>query len=255
MSQYASAGKRLLLLDYDGSLVPFAKQPADATPSPEVLQILKDLASHSRNDVYVVSGRDSHTLETWLGHLPIGLVAEHGAKIRHTDGHWEAAASGIQTDWKAGVEKLLHNQCMRCPNSFIEHKEFSLAWHYRNSSVPEGINRANELYEGLKRHISNLPLQVLHGNKVIEVRVKGINKGSAVDQILHEGLYSFILCIGDDKTDEDMFRRLARVPEAFTIKVGNEASFAKYNLHSPAMVRSLLQSLSRYSTQGLPVSS
>lgn len=246
LTEYAAATKRLLLLDYDGSLVPFAKSPMDAVPPPGLLQTLSDLTAQPQNDVYIVSGRDSHTLETWLGHLPLGLVAEHGAKIRHVDGNWETAPQAWTTDWKHNVEEVMQRFSARCPKSFVEHKEFSLAWHYRNMDITERQGRAKELYEDLRSLLARAPLQVLHGNKVIEVRIKGVHKGAAIEQILAEGLYDFIFCVGDDKTDEDMFRKVARIPQAFSIKVGNEASYAKYNLHTPAMVQSLLENMAQY---------
>lgn len=244
LEQYRQADSRLMLLDYDGSLVPFSKFPAAAKPDPEVVNTLLQLSKQRQNEVYIVSGRDSITLEAWLGHLSIGLIAEHGAKIRHKDGSWENAAATVGEDyWKTGVIKIMEHYISKCPHSFIEQKEFSLAWHFRNADLREGAIRAKELYEELLDFTTQLPLQVLQGNKVIEVRMKGINKGVAVASLLDKKTYDFILAIGDDKTDEDMFVKLVRTPGAFTIKVGNEASFAKYNLHTPAMVQSLLQSI------------
>lgn len=245
ISQYSSAAKRLLLLDYDGTLVSFANHPTLAVPTPELLQVLDQLARQPQNEIFIISGRDSQTLERWLGHLPIGLIAEHGAKIRHKEGFWEPAAPNMNADWKQRVEKLMNHYVAKCPHSFIEHKEFSLAWHYRAATLQDGTVRAKEAYEDLRNLTAQQPLQVLQGNKVIEVRYRGINKGAAVKQILNGSLYDFVLCVGDDKTDEDMFRKLARTPEAFTIKVGGEASFAKYNLHNTAAVLSLLQNLSQ----------
>jgi trehalose 6-phosphate synthase/phosphatase len=138
----------------------------------------------------------------------------------------------------------------KCPHAFIEKKEFSIAWHYRNADLGDGAVRARELYDDLMRSAAQLSLSVLNGNKVLEVRIKGINKGAAVSRILGSSKYDFILCIGDDETDEDMFKKLAIWPEAFTIKVGNEASFAKYNLYNPYMVQSLLQTISLYAKGG-----
>lgn len=247
--QYSDASKRLFLLDYDGSLVNFSRQPEAAIPDRELLITLGRLAANPQNKVYIISGRDSKTLEAWFGNLPVGLIAEHGVKIRQADGHWELSQPYINTDWKLRVGRLMDHYVSRLPQSFVEQKEYSMAWHYRAASLTDGQIRAKEAYEGLRMHTAELPLQVLHGNKVIEVRIKGVNKGTAVKHILNNGIYEFILCIGDDKTDEDMFRKLARTPEAFTIKVGADASFAKYNLHNPAAVRSLLENLAQ---QALP---
>lgn len=242
LERYSASKNRLLLLDYDGTLVPFSKDPLAAVPGQKILEILEQIANDSENTVYIVSGRDSHTLEKWLGHLPIGLIAEHGAKIRHKNGQWMNETAGEHDDWMAKIEKQMDNYVAKCPHSFIEKKDFSIAWHYRNADLTQGIIRAKELYEELFNSTSQMPLNVLNGNKVIEVRNKGVNKGIAIEKI-NTPDYDFILCIGDDKTDEDMFIKLARSPEAYTIKVGNEASFAKYNLHSPYLVQSLLDAI------------
>ncbi|HEY4206857.1 MAG TPA: bifunctional alpha,alpha-trehalose-phosphate synthase (UDP-forming)/trehalose-phosphatase, partial [Puia sp.] len=100
LDSYAKAAKRLLLLDYDGTLVPFAKLPGAATPGPDVRAILASMADNPLNEVYIVSGRDSQTLEKWFGDIPVGLIAEHGAKLRDTRGDWEAAIAGSTEDWK-----------------------------------------------------------------------------------------------------------------------------------------------------------
>lgn len=247
LDDYAKATKRLLLLDYDGTLVPFSKKPSLASPGSQILEILKEISNDAQNDVYIVSGRDSQTLEEWLGHLPVGLIAEHGAKIRHIGSNWVSEITDEVKDWMLKIEKIMDNYVSKCPHSFIEKKEFSIAWHYRNADLVQGGVRAKELYEDLVEQTLQLPLNVLNGNKVIEVRNKGINKGNAIGKVLNSASYDFVLCIGDDKTDEDMFKKLSNTPEAFTIKVGNEVSFAKYNLHSPYLVQTLLDAIAFYS--------
>jgi trehalose 6-phosphate synthase/phosphatase len=246
LDNYASAKRRILLLDYDGTLTPFAKLPNLAAPGADLLQILSKIGENPLNEVYIVSGRDSQTLEKWFAHLPIGLIAEHGAKFRHKNGIWDHEIIAFLPDWMARMEKIMREYVNKCPHTFIEKKEYSIAWHYRNADLGDGAVRARELHDDLVKSAAQLSLNVLNGNKVIEVRLKGVNKGAAVTRILAAAKYDFILCVGDDTTDEDMFRKLATRVEAFTIKVGNEASFAKYNLHNPFMVQSLLQTLSVY---------
>ncbi|MGN6567666.1 MAG: bifunctional alpha,alpha-trehalose-phosphate synthase (UDP-forming)/trehalose-phosphatase [Flavipsychrobacter sp.] len=246
LDSYASADKRLLLLDYDGTLVPFSKFPHEAVPNAQLMEILGQLCDNPQNDVYIVSGRDSATLEQWMGMLPIGLIAEHGAKIRHKDAEWVTEGNKDMTNWMPKVEKIMDGYVAKCPHTFIEKKEFSLAWHYRNADLAQGAIWAKDLLSDLEDKTEQLPLNVLNGNKVIEVRPKGVNKGTAISKVLEGQQYDFILCLGDDKTDEDMFKKLARLPYAYTIKIGNEASFAKYNLHTPYVVHSLLEALEHY---------
>jgi trehalose 6-phosphate synthase/phosphatase len=243
LDRYARSAKRLLLLDYDGTLTPFSKHPSMALPGNDTLDILGQISANAQNDVYIISGRDSATLEKWFGHLPVGLVAEHGAKIRHKAGHWETDAIVKRKAWKPEVTKLMEDYVATCPQSFIEEKEYSLAWHYRNADTAQGISEAKKLYENLLACTAPLSLHVLNGNKVIEVRIKGIDKGMAVEKILGNAGYDFILSVGDDITDEDMFKKLAALPEAFTIRIGAEASHARYHLPAPYMVQSLLQAI------------
>ena len=89
----------------------------------------------------------------------------------------------------------------------------------------------------------NSPLQVVDGNKVIEVRISGFDKGITALKIVNEVSPDFILCIGDDITDEDMFKALEQKPKAYTIKVGYGSTSAKYTIISQAQVLPLLNHL------------
>ncbi|MEJ5993124.1 bifunctional alpha,alpha-trehalose-phosphate synthase (UDP-forming)/trehalose-phosphatase [Pedobacter sp. Du54] len=246
LTSYANAKKRLMLIDYDGTLVPFSKEPNMAYPNKNLLSVLSQIRQLENTELNIISGRDSETLEQWLGALNIGLIAEHGAKTREYNGDWKSEVTNKPEGWKDKVHEIMEHYVGKCPNSFIEIKEFSLAWHYRKADAFLSSTKAAELYEELLKYTLHLPLDVINGNKVIEVRNKGVNKGKAVELKLARSDYDFILCIGDDKTDEDMFSVLGNNPSAYTIKVGHQASFAKYNLHTPYLVVELLQSICQY---------
>ncbi|GAB2973136.1 bifunctional alpha,alpha-trehalose-phosphate synthase (UDP-forming)/trehalose-phosphatase [Mucilaginibacter puniceus] len=248
LSAYNLAKQRLILLDYDGTLVGFTKDPLHATPGNELIELLETIAADPKNDVYIISGRNSNTLQQWLGALPIGIIAEHGAVTRPLAGDWLSENAADILDWKPKIESVMNAYTERCPGTFVEHKRFSLAWHYRTADNSDGVISAKELFEELSKTTALLDLDILNGNKVIEVRNKGINKGVAVSKLLKKKEYDFILCIGDDKTDEDMFKKIAHKPGAFTIKVGNDESFANYKVSNPGEVKSLLQSLDTYSS-------
>ncbi|TBO39789.1 bifunctional alpha,alpha-trehalose-phosphate synthase (UDP-forming)/trehalose-phosphatase [Pedobacter kyonggii] len=243
LNAYAESSHRLLLLDYDGTLVAFSSLPEHASPGELLLSQLSVLSLDPRVSLYIISGRDSATLEKWLGHLPIGLIGEHGAKVKAIGGDWTVAIDDMAAGWKTEIRPVMEEMVSRTPGSFIEEKDFSLAWHYRKTEASLGLKRAGELSGRLREITPGLSLDVLDGNRVIEVRNHGINKGRAVENILKEKQNSFILCIGDDHTDEDMFRALAGKKGTFTIKVGNQASLADYNLHSPHVVSSLLSTI------------
>lgn len=244
IDRYRASQKRLFLLDYDGTLIPFSSMPDMAIPNQKLLDLLNKLAQPEENTVYLISGRDSHTLEHWFGHLPVNIIAEHGAKIKSDGKEWRNETES-PVKWRTQIEDIMDIYVKRCVNSFIEKKDFSVAWHYRNANAEQGKLRASELYLQLEGYINNLGLQVILGNKVIEVRNSGVNKGNAAKKIIKEQAFDFILSCGDDTTDEDMFRELATHENAFTIKIGQEASFAKYNLEGPEMVIALLEMISK----------
>lgn len=242
LTRYQEAGRRLLLLDYDGTLKPFTSRPSEAQPDASLLEMLNDLSSIQKNDVYIISGRDSKTLESWLGHLPVNIISEHGASYKYRDKQWQSEPL-ISDEWLEPIRAVMKHYVQRCTGSFIETKDFSIVWHYRNTDPERGALRATELYNELLEYTNSMDIQVVKGNKIIEVRNKGINKGTVIKRILKPESYDFILACGDDATDEDMFYQLTNIPNAYTIKVGANASYAKYNLHTPQMVLSLIESL------------
>lgn len=246
ISRYRKNEKRLLLLDYDGTLVPFSPVPHQASPDKFVINLLKKLSKDKQNEIYIISGRDSVSLENWLGEIEINIVAEHGAKVKEKKGSWKTPIVFINDEnWKESMQKVMDKYVLRCANTFIEVKDYSIAWHFRNADPEQAKLRSAELFSELNDLSQHFNTQVFKGNKVIEVRIKGIDKGFAVKQILNQNQYDFILACGDDYTDEDMFKTLASYPEAFTIKIGYEASYAQYNLYTPQMTVSLLEMLSR----------
>lgn len=239
VSAYRAASKRLLLLDYDGTLVPFAPRPEDATPGPELMRLVEELCSDTRNDIYIISGRDAAFLNKWFGRFAINLIAEHGARVRLSDGGWISRAHH-HYEWKGKLRQIMENYAKRCPLTFVEEKEYSVAWHFRNASQDQAKLRCAELLTEVNEFTRNLDLQVLMGNKVLEVRKHGINKGIPVRKMLSKG-YDFILAAGDDETDEDVFKVLDGQPGCYTIKIGSSASYAAFNLSTPAMMIALLR--------------
>jgi len=240
---YRDSSRRILLLDYDGTLMPFNPNPDMAVPDENLLQLLKSLADAPGNDVYLISGRNSSWLEAHFGGLPINLVAEHGASYKRVGENWESQHQ-THNEWREKVHNVMEIYVRRCPNTFIEEKEFSLVWHYRNADMVQGKLRAYELVTDLNDYIHNRHLQVQMGNRIVEVRQSGINKGKFISQLLDRQSYDFVFAVGDDRTDEDMFKALLNRENVYSIKVGPDASYAKYNLYTPQMVVSLLEGMS-----------
>ncbi len=240
ISSYLKSDNRIILLDYDGTLVPFADKPQKAKPDEELLSMLNALSENPKNEVVIISGRDRETLDRWFGGRKLNLIAEHGVWIKDRSKPWETIEP-LRDDWKEQMRPVLEWYEDRTPGSFIEEKDFSLVWHYRKADPQLASIRARELKDELLQLTANLNLGILEGSKVVEIKSVGINKGRAALHWLSKEAWDFILAIGDDWTDEDLF---AVLPEsAYSIKVGLTPSKASFNLDSVKEVRSLIQGL------------
>jgi trehalose 6-phosphate synthase/phosphatase len=232
----------LLLLDYDGTLVPFTATPELARPDPALLELLGALAERRNTEIHVVSGRSRETLEQWLGSLPIALHAEHGFWSRALCGSEWTPSGELGGSWREPVLAILRDITARTPGSLIEVKAVALAWHYRMADHESGERRANELRLHLTQLLSNQPVEILAGHKVIEIRPYGIHKGRIVPPLPPERLATTtVLALGDDRTDEDLFDSLP--PEAITIRVGPGPTHARFRIDGVPAVRALLYSL------------
>lgn len=240
LARWNAASRKLLFLDYDGTLMRFFRHPGQARPDEELTALLQRLAQRDGVEVVVSSGRDRRNLDAWLGDLPVGLGAGHGAWIRKPGSEWEAAAVTVP-GWKEEIEPIIRSAVDRTPGSAIEEKDFSLAWHYRNAE-PELANvRLAELRETLISLTSNLELSVLDGNRVLEVKPAHIHKGRVVREFVDDGEWDLVMAIGDDATDEYMFQALHE--DAISIKVGVGSTAARYSIDGVSEVRRLLKSL------------
>jgi trehalose 6-phosphate synthase/phosphatase len=248
LEDFEKATKRCILLDYDGTLAPYQKMPSMAAPSEELMQLLAGLARDAKNEIVIISGRDVDTLQKWLGKLPLNMIAEHGASIKHKDGSWDQQTH-INTEWKEQVRPLMQLFVDRCAGSFVEEKKTTLAWHYRNTNAELGFVRSRELRNSLLQLTANTMLQVIDGNKVLEVRMVGVDKGAAANKMLLNLNPDFIMAIGDDATDEDMFRALR--DKGYTIKIGRANTSAQYTILSQREVFPFLQQFVQGSTQDL----
>jgi trehalose 6-phosphate synthase/phosphatase len=234
------SAKRILFLDYDGTLVPFVTDPQIAKPGAAVLEIISKLSNLPNTDLALVSGRDKNTLQNWFGTLNIALVAEHGVWNKDKQGDWQLIKP-LDNTWKPKILPILQVYADRLPGAFIEEKEYSLVWHYRRSEPELASVRARELTDDLVAFTANTDVQILQGNKVVEIRCGGVTKGMATLRFLANCQYDFILAIGDDWTDEEMFRALP--DSAYSIRIGMQTSHAKYNLQSHTQVIELLEQI------------
>jgi trehalose 6-phosphate synthase/phosphatase len=188
--------------------------------------------------MYIISGRDKESFEKWFLPKKYNMIVEHGVWLSE-NGQEFTKLENVKKDWIEKILPVLESFVDRTPGSFVEEKNYSLAWHYRNTDPDFGQKRASELGTVLRSLIANDDLSVLNGNKVMEVKSSNVNKGRAAMRIYTANSYDFVFAIGDDWTDEFMFQEL---PEsAVTVKVGRQKTQAKYYLDSIKNVRDLLQ--------------
>lgn len=241
VESYKNSEKRLLLLDYDGTLIPFHDDPLACQPDEELVRVLRQLGENPKNHVVIISGRKADTLGEWLGDLPINLVAEHGIWTKGQGEDWQLNPELVETTWKDEARKIIDFYVDRTPGSFLEEKRHALVWHYRKVEKGLGELRSSELGSHLKHFMEQQRLQVLHGNHVVEVKPNAVNKGSIAQSIEQSVNPDFSFAVGDDRTDEDTFEMLS--DDAYTLKVGIGASMARFSVEDHKKVRAILKTL------------
>lgn len=268
LKQYRAASKRLFMFDYDGTLTPIVREPSAAIPSERVIETLKSLAADHRNDVWIISGRDQEFLQHHLGHIPeLGFSAEHGSFIRHPgESTWENLAEKFDMGWQEEVITVFQKYTDRVHGSFIERKRCALTWHYRQADPEQGVHAANEAQKELESTVGKKwDVEVMTGKANLEVRPTFINKGEIAKRLVadynsdishvaggsnpdlarevtNSGKVEFVLCMGDDFTDEDMFRALnglsgvaLKEETVFTVTVGpsTKITLARWHVLEP----------------------
>ncbi|XP_020580778.1 alpha,alpha-trehalose-phosphate synthase [UDP-forming] 5-like [Phalaenopsis equestris] len=269
VSAYKRTKNRAILLDYDGAMMP--QTSINKTPTPEAIGILNSLCRDPDNLVFLVSGKDKDTLGEWFSPCKkLALAAEHGYFIRQNqDSEWETHVAVSDFGWKQIAEPVMKLYTETTDGSSIEAKESALVWHYQYADPDFGSCQAKELLDHLESVLSNEPVSVKSGQHFVEVKPQGVTKGIVAECLLSlmqkkDKLPDFVLCIGDDRSDEDMFEvinsareglTLSPVAEVFACTVGQKPSKAKYYLEDTMEIMRMLQGLAMASNQMALVSS
>lgn len=241
LKAYKTSEKRLLLLDYDGTLVGFKSTPELARPDAGLISLIKKLAANEKNTVVIISGRDHYTLGTWFGDLGIHLVASHGLWIKHPGTKWQMSMA-LSNEWKSSIIHVMEVYADRMPGALIEEKDYSIAFHYRLCEPDMVSAKLHEVKDALVSMTHTMTIGLQEGNKVLEMKDLRVNKGYGASEFLKDPAYDFIMSIGDDVTDEDLFEVLD--DRSHSIKVGIGGTKAKYRLRSWRSVRALLGKMS-----------
>ncbi|CAI9772751.1 unnamed protein product [Fraxinus pennsylvanica] len=257
VAAYCRAKNRAILLDYDGTLMP--QNSIIKSPSAEVISILSRLGGDRKNTVFMVSGRGRDSLSGWFFPCKkLGLAAEHGYFLRwpqHEE--WETCGQSSEFGWMQMAEPVMKSYTEATDGSCIERKESAVVWHYQDSDPGFGFSQAKEMLDHLESVLSNEPVSVKSGQFIVEVKPQGISKGLVVEKIFTSMTQKrkqadFVLCIGDDRSDEDMFEIIGTAvsrgilsynAEVFACTVGQKPSKAKYYLDDSSQVITMLESL------------
>ncbi|KAL9242682.1 hypothetical protein vseg_016660 [Gypsophila vaccaria] len=266
VSAYRRTKNRAILLDYDGTMLMQSSVSTD--PNIEAVKVLNILCKDPNNVVFLVSGKDRLQLTEWFSSCEnLGVAAEHGYFVRcKNDAEWEISKPYPNFDWKHVAEPVMQLYAETTDGSFIEVKESALVWNYRHADRDFGSCQAKELLDHLESVLANEPVSVKSGQYIVEVKPQGINKGLVAERLLtimqeKEMLPDFVLCIGDDRSDEDMFEvimnakttpSLSPVAEVFACTVGQKPSKAKYYVDDTSEILRMLEALSTVSEQSTP---
>jgi len=226
LQAYKKAENRILFLDYDGTLVPFSDLPGESKLGEEIRHILMNLTRDLKNHIYIISGRDRLFLTHQFLDIPVGLIAEHGFRMKEADGSWNPVISS-NNSWKKQIMTFFQELSLLYPGSFVEKKESSVAYHYRMAGKNAGEQIRPVVLKNFLILSNKYPrLSFLDGHLVCEIKPESFNKGRTASAILRKDNFDFIMAAGDDMTDEDLFTELGN--DTFTIKIGAPPTHARY---------------------------
>jgi trehalose 6-phosphate synthase/phosphatase len=253
LKDFQQAEQRVLFLDYDGTIQAYESAPATFVSPRRLIDLLTKLTSNPHNLVYVMSGRMRDSIDKRLGSVPnLGLCAENGSFVKAPGAtEWENLFPTVDLRWMDDVKKIFEYYEERTPGALIETKEVSLVWHYRMADNPGyGAWQAAELQNHIEDAIGVVyPIHCIAGNKNVEVLPSNVNKSAAAKHIFESLCPGFVLAIGDDRADEDLFSLVNNLEAAqfkVTCTVGSKSSEAQYFVTGVAAVLGTLEILSEW---------
>lgn len=231
-----------LLLDFDGTLAEIVPRPADAWPPPGIIRALEALAARDDVHVGIVSGRRLIDLVERVPVPRVWHVGGHGAEVRRPDG--EAELPGELPGARAAIAAFVERAAgLAGRDVLIEDKGLSAAVHLRGLPPEDAARIARAATTIADALALTAPVRRSGGKAVVELRVAGIDKGRMALDLLERWGAPAAVALGDDETDEDMFRALG--PKGLTVKVGPGPSAAAYRLRGVGEVELLLAALAR----------
>ncbi|PZF64491.1 trehalose-phosphatase [Curtobacterium sp. MCBD17_013] len=243
IERLGGARSLLVALDFDGTLAPFADDPAAVAALPGSWAAALTLDRARDTHVVLVSGRPLAGLAR-VTHAPDGmsLVGSHGVEWR-VDGHDEAALSPDELAAVDRIGVLLDAVAERHPGVHIEHKPAGLGVHTRRVGPAEARAAVEDARATVLAAFPDV--HVRDGKDILEFAVRDVTKGDAVERLRALLDADRVLFAGDDVTDEDGFRALDQEAGDVGIKVGPGETRAAHRVADPAALTPVLQALAR----------
>ena len=210
--------RRLLMLDYDGTLSPFVAEREKAIPYPGIGEILENIIKNKLNTVVIISGRNAIEVKDLLGlKVPVEIWGGHGTERLLTSGRLiQVPISESSKEIFHQVEEWAQREGL---GSSIEEKHGSLAFHVRGMKKQRAKRLLKEATEFFKSVSTNSSLEVDPFDGGVELRTKGIDKGNVIKRLIRafpsDGVFSYY---GDDLTDEDAFSALNGYGVSFLVR-------------------------------------
>lgn len=225
----------LFTFDLDGTLAPIIEDPSRIMISHDIREKMARLCSLA--PVVILTGRACEDARLHLGFEPLCIVGNHGAEGLPGSEDREREFARLCQDWEGQLRTLLPHAAEK--GIVIENKGRSLTLHYRKAPVPEAA--LAQILHAVQRLVP-FPRQTSGKFVVNIVPSQSLNKGEALLQIMRHTGADRAVFIGDDVTDEDVFR--LKNKRILGIRVGkNPPSEADYFLSNQNQIGHLLDEI------------
>jgi len=246
-----AANHKLLFFDYDGTLSPIVNDPQKAYLDIEIQTALQKIAAKADVSVVIVTGRSYQAISDFVNIQELLYITNHGNLTIKNDQIVDRTAHFNETpNIQTKYQQLLAAIQSIDPDIYIEEKEISTAFHYRNVSSLEHDLLQEQITTCIQKYFVNNMVQIKQGKKVVEIfpAAANQNKGTAISRTYkelkskhpNEKILSFF--IGDDLTDEDGFIVLNELSQ-ITIKVGSGKTAARWRLDNTLEVKKFVLEL------------
>ncbi|GIX64943.1 trehalose-6-phosphate synthase [Babesia caballi] len=275
LQQYKAARRRLIFLDCEGTLSPrnWGFPPRSTKDRQELVRTqcapiaanlasLRALAADPANVVVAISVRSRECMERfWFPDQPdLGVCAGYGFRYRIpalTGDEWGCMLETVEEEWKAPVLQVMQQYARRTPGSYVENMDVMVVFQYHHSDPEFGASQSAELYHVLKDIMVPYPVEVHWTTWNVKVGLKGVSKGAALLSVAKSysaahGDFDFVLCVGDSRSDEEMFKALDTLKQRvhgggyISVTVGMKPSKAMYYVNDHTEVAELLGAIASH---------